>query len=72
MVSGTREHAEQTREHAAAVLAPMGLRLSAEKTKITHIDEGLGFLGWRIQRHRKRGTNRSYVYTYPSRNPSKR
>jgi RNA-directed DNA polymerase len=67
MVSGTREHAEQMREHAAAVLAPMGLRLSAEKTKITHIDEGLDFLGWHIQRHRKRGTSRYYVYTYPSR-----
>ncbi|WP_239120652.1 group II intron reverse transcriptase/maturase [Catellatospora chokoriensis] len=67
MVSGTREHAEQMREQAAAVLAPMGLRLSAEKTKITHIDQGLDFLGWRIQRHRKRGTNRHYVYTYPSR-----
>jgi RNA-directed DNA polymerase len=25
------------------------------------------FLGWRIQRHRKRGTNRYYVYTYPAR-----
>jgi RNA-directed DNA polymerase len=67
MVSGTREHAQQMREHAAAVLVPMGLRLSAEKTKITHIDEGLDFLGWRIQRHRKRGTSRCYVYTYPSR-----
>jgi len=67
MVSGTREHAQQMREHAAAVLAPMGLRLSAEKTKITHIDEGLDFLGWHIQRHRKRGTSRTYVYTYPSR-----
>jgi RNA-directed DNA polymerase len=67
MVSGTREHAERIREQAAAVLAPMGLRLSAEKTKITHIDEGLDFLGWRIQRHRKRGTSRYYVYTYPSR-----
>ena len=67
MVSGTRDHAEQMREQAAAVLTPMGLRLSAEKTKITHIDEGLDFLGWRIQRHRKRGTNRYYVYTYPSR-----
>lgn len=67
MVSGTREHAEQMRVHAAAVLAPMGLRLSPEKTKITHIDEGLDFLGWRIQRHRKRGTSRYYVYTYPSR-----
>jgi RNA-directed DNA polymerase len=71
MVSGTREHAEQMREHAAAVLAPMGLRLSAEKTKITHIDKGLDFLGWRIQRHRKRGTSRYYVYTYPSRKATK-
>ena len=49
------------------MLARIGLRLSAEKTLITHIDEGLDFLGWRIQRHRKRGTNRCYVYTYPSR-----
>jgi RNA-directed DNA polymerase len=45
----------------------MGLRLSLEKTLITHIDEGLVFLGWRIQRHRKRGTHRYYVYTYPAR-----
>lgn len=67
MVSGTREHAQQMREHAAAVLAPMGLRLSAEKTRVTHIDEGLDFLGWRIQRHRKRGTSRYYACTYPSR-----
>jgi RNA-directed DNA polymerase len=43
-----------------------GLRLSPEKTTITHIDEGLDFLGWRIQRHRKPGTVKSYVYTYPS------
>jgi len=45
----------------------MGLRLSEEKTKITHIDDGLDFLGWRIQRHPKRGTNRRYIYWYPSR-----
>ena len=44
----------------------MGLRLSPEKTLITHIDEGLDFLGWRIQRHRKRGTGKSYVYVYPA------
>jgi RNA-directed DNA polymerase len=34
----------------------MGLRLSPDKTLITHIDEGLVFLGRRIQRRRKRGT----------------
>ena len=67
MVSGTRAHAEALREEIAEVLTGMGLRLSPEKTLITHIDEGLDFLGWRIQRHRKRGTDRYYVYTYPSR-----
>jgi len=44
----------------------MGLRLSPEKTLITHIDKGLDFLGWRIQRHRKRGTDKHYVYVYPA------
>ena len=33
---------------------------------ITHIDEGLVFLGWRIQRHRKRGTGKRFVYVYPA------
>ena len=67
LVAGTREDALALREEAAQLLAPMGLVLSEEKTLITHIDEGVDFLGWRIQRHRKRGTNRCYVYTYPSR-----
>ena len=66
-ISGTRAHAEALREEIAEVLSGMGLRLSPEKTLITHIDEGLDFLGWHIQRHRKRGTNQHYVYTYPSR-----
>ena len=67
MVSGTRAHAEAYREEAADVLSAMGLRLSPEKTAITHIDEGLDFLGWQIQRRRKRGTSKHYVYTYPAR-----
>jgi RNA-directed DNA polymerase len=67
VVSGTRAHAETLREEIADVLAGMGLRLSREKTLITHIDKGLDFLGWHIQRRRKRGTSRYYVYTYPSR-----
>jgi RNA-directed DNA polymerase len=65
-VSGTRAHAEALRDEIAEVLAGMGLRLSPEKTLITHIDEGLDFLGWRIQRHRKRGTGKQYVYVYPA------
>ena len=67
MVSGTRAHAEDLRDEVATVLAPMGLRLSEEKTRVAHIDEGLDFLGWRIQRHQKRGGTKSFVYTYPAR-----
>ncbi len=66
LVSGTRDDAEAMREEIAGVLSTMGLRLSPEKTLITHIDEGLDFLGWHIQRRRKRGTQRPYVYTYPA------
>ena len=66
LVSGTRAHAEGLQEEVAAVLAPMGLRLSAEKTRIVHIDEGFDFLGFRIQRHQRRGTVKRFVYTYPS------
>jgi RNA-directed DNA polymerase len=67
LVAGDRSDAEQLRDEAARVLLPMGLRLSREKTLIAHIDEGFVFLGMRIQRHKKRGAARRYVYTYPSR-----
>jgi RNA-directed DNA polymerase len=56
LVAGTEAHANALRETVAAVLAPMGLRLSETKTKVCHIDEGFDFLGFRIQRKRKRGT----------------
>jgi RNA-directed DNA polymerase len=67
MVAGTRADAEQLRQEIATVLAPMGLRLSAHKTKVVHLGEGFDFLGYHIQWRRKRGTNRRHVYTYPSR-----
>jgi RNA-directed DNA polymerase len=67
MVSGTRRHAEALRAEAAAVLAPLGLRLAEEKTRVVHIDEGFDFLGFTIRRMRKRGTSKHYVYTVPSR-----
>ena len=66
MVSGDRQHAEALREEVAAVLAPMGLRLAPEKTRVVHIDEGFDFLGHHIRRMRKRGTQKYYVYTKPS------
>jgi len=67
VVSGTKADAEALRGEIAGVLTTMGLRLSPDKTLITHIDDGLDFLGWHIQRHRKRGTkDQRLVYTYPA------
>lgn len=42
----TREQAEHARHIAAEALAPLGLSLSPEKTRITHLDQGFDFLGW--------------------------
>jgi len=66
LVAGTRAHAEALRDEVAGVLRPMGLRLSEAKTTIVHIDEGFEFLGFRIQRQCQRGSNKRFVYTWPS------
>jgi RNA-directed DNA polymerase len=67
MVGGTRQHAEALWDETSKVLAPIGLRLSEEKTRVCHIDEGFDFLGFRIQRRSWRGrTGKRAVYTYPS------
>ena len=58
MVAGTRDDAEALWDEVGAVLAPMGLRLSEDKTRVCHIDEGFDFLGWRIQRRRLARPNR--------------
>ena len=66
LVTGDQDHVEELRNEVAAVLLPMGLHLSEEKTRITHIDEGFDFLGFRIRRKKKRGSQRRTIYTYPS------
>jgi hypothetical protein len=67
MVAGSRAHAQAVKQEAAAVLAPMGLRLSEAKTRIGHLDEGFDFLGFRIQRQpKKHNQGRRAVYTWPS------
>ena len=66
MVCGAKADADALWDETAAVLAPLGLRLSAAKTRVCHLDEGFDFLGFHIQRRRKRGTNKWVVYTYPS------
>ncbi|MEU9156994.1 reverse transcriptase/maturase family protein [Streptomyces sp. NPDC048417] len=40
LVSGPSQRAEALREQVAEVLAPLGLRLSAEKIRLVHIDDG--------------------------------
>jgi RNA-directed DNA polymerase len=66
LVTGTREHAVALQQRAAEVLASLGLRLSESKTKVTHLDEGIDFLGFRIQRKTKRGSEKRYTYTHRS------
>ena len=51
----------------AAILISLGLRLAPEKTRVVHIgDEGFDFLGFTVRRMRKRGTQKCYVSTKPS------
>jgi len=67
MGGGTRDDAEALWDEVATVLAPMGLRLSEEKTRVCSLDEGFDFLGWHIQRRALRGQGgKRAVYTYPS------
>jgi RNA-directed DNA polymerase len=69
LVDSERAHVEQLREDIATMLTPMGLRLSEAKTRIVHMSEGFDFLGFHIQWRRKRGTNKSYVYTFIAQRP---
>lgn len=67
LVAGQREHADALKAEVSEVLAKVGLRLSETKTSVAHIDEGFDFLGFRIQRRRKKGEGgKRAVYTYPS------
>ena len=66
LVTGQRDDADRLRAEVATVLAPMGLRLSPEKTRVVGIDDGFDFLGFHIRRMRKRGSNTWFVYTLPS------
>ena len=50
LCNGTKEQAILMKQELQQVLENMGLKLSEEKTKITHITEGFTFLGYRIIR----------------------
>lgn len=66
-VKGERQHAEALLDEVAEVLAPLGLVLAPDKTRVVGIDDGFDLLGFHIRRMRKRGTrNLRFVYTVPS------
>jgi len=50
LCNGTKAQAHEMKEELSNVLNQMGLMLSEEKTKVTHITEGFDFLGYRIIR----------------------
>ncbi|MGW3368996.1 reverse transcriptase domain-containing protein [Streptosporangium canum] len=64
LVHGTQGDTLALRAEIAAVLTPLGLRLSEAKTQVVHMADGFDFLGFRIQWRRKRGSDQWYVYTF--------
>jgi RNA-directed DNA polymerase len=49
---GSREQAEQVKARLAAWLAPKGLRINEDKTRIVCLEDGFDFLGFNIRRYR--------------------
>jgi RNA-directed DNA polymerase len=50
LCNGTKADAQRMKEELGGLLDTMGLTLSEEKTKLTHITEGFTFLGYKIIR----------------------
>lgn len=64
LVHGTEDDTKAMREQVGEVLAPMGLRLSPEKTQVRNLSDGVDFLGFHIRWRRKRGSDKWFVYTF--------
>jgi RNA-directed DNA polymerase len=69
LVNGSRDDVLAVREDVSRVLRPLGLRLSQEKTQVTHLEDGIDFLGFHIQWRRKKGTDQWHVYTFIAKRP---
>jgi len=50
LCNGTKAEAHAIKQELGVLLSTMGLTLSEEKTKVTHITEGFDFLGYRVIR----------------------
>ena len=68
MVAGNKQEAEATKEKIKAKLSEMGLRLSEEKTKLTHWSRRVRFLGYDIRgKLRDKGVGIKAVLMIPPR-----
>jgi RNA-directed DNA polymerase len=67
LVRGTRAQAEVIKNQTAEFMAEqMRLTLSPEKTRVTHVDDGFDYLGFRIQRLPRPG-RAPVAYSFPNR-----
>jgi len=55
----SREAADQVLEAIREILDGLGLKLSPEKTRIVHLDEGFDYLGWHYQGQQRRPRQKS-------------
>jgi len=70
-VCHTQEQANSMYEKMADYLNKRQLSLSAEKTKVTHIEEGFNFLGFNIRQYRK-GVSKTILLIKPSKESIKK
>jgi RNA-directed DNA polymerase len=64
MTNGSQDDAVALREQARVVLAGLGLRFSEAKTRITHLNEGIDFLGFHLQWRPQRGSGKWYCMVF--------
>jgi RNA-directed DNA polymerase len=65
--NGSKAQLEQIKAESATFLHEhLALTLSAEKTRLTHIDQGFTFLGYTLRRERNHSTRKQNVFALPS------
>lgn len=64
MTNGSQDDVVALKEQAAMVLGGLGLRFSEAKTRITHLSEGIDFLGFHIQWKKRRGGGKWYCMVF--------
>lgn len=66
MTNGDKQFAYELREEFREVLAELGLNMSDEKTHVTHLNDGLDFLGFNLKRVHSKDSNKSIVLVTPT------